>query len=193
MLTDKQQLFCEEYLKDLNATQAAIRSGYSKDTAGAIGFENLTKPVIQDEINRLQSKRSERTAISADRVLKELARIAFYDPKKIMSWGPDGVMLTPSDDLDEDDAAMVSEITQTTTEHGGSMKIKLHDKISALDKLGKHLKLFSDAAQMNLNITRMGAIQVEGSVKEGKQQNTMTLTFNIGDEPPALPQEKKDG
>ncbi len=74
-LTAKQQRFCEEYLIDLNATQAAIRSGYSEHTGQRIGSENLSKPLIADEISRLKSERSESTKIDAAWVLKELVDI----------------------------------------------------------------------------------------------------------------------
>ena len=74
-LTAKQQAFCEEYLVDLNATQAAIRAGYKTDSAGPIGSENLTKRNIQAEIARLQSERSKRVELTADAVLAEIAEI----------------------------------------------------------------------------------------------------------------------
>ena len=78
-LTDKQKFFCKEYIKDFNATRAAKASGYSEKTAGRIGGENLQKLEIQKEIKRLMSKRIERTEISADRVVQELAKIGFSD------------------------------------------------------------------------------------------------------------------
>ena len=78
-LTEKQKRFCEEYLIDFNATQAALRAGYSPKTAYSIGDENLRKPEIQSEIQTLIQKRSERTGISADTVITELAKIAFSD------------------------------------------------------------------------------------------------------------------
>ena len=76
-LTDKQERFCEEYLLDLNATQAAIRAGYSKKSAASIGNENLDKPKIKKHIYRLQEARIRRTRIRADRILKELENIGF--------------------------------------------------------------------------------------------------------------------
>ena len=78
-LTDKQKFFCKEYIKDFNATRAAKASGYSEKTAGRIGGENLQKLEIQKEIKKLMSKRIERTEISADRVVQELAKIGFSD------------------------------------------------------------------------------------------------------------------
>lgn len=78
-LTQKENRFCWEYLVDLNATQAAIRVGYSKRSASSIGYENLKKQKIQTYINRLMIWRSLRTQVTADRVLEELAKIAFAE------------------------------------------------------------------------------------------------------------------
>ena len=78
-LTEKQKRFCEEYLVDLNATQAAIRAGYKEKTARSSASENLTKPDIQQYLRELIDKRSERTGIAADTVLLELERIALSD------------------------------------------------------------------------------------------------------------------
>ncbi len=69
-LTAKQEAFCKEYLIDLNATQAAIRAGYSKNTAQEIGYENLTKPLIAKTIDKAMAKRSAKTEITAEWVLK---------------------------------------------------------------------------------------------------------------------------
>ena len=78
-LTAKQQKFCEEYLIDLNATQAAVRAGYSKKRADQIGFENLRKPEIDERIAKLRKIQTKRTLITADRVLEELESIALID------------------------------------------------------------------------------------------------------------------
>lgn len=85
-LTSKQQLFCEEYLIDLNATQAAIRAGYSVKTSRVIGTENLLKPVIAEFIQKAMAKRSESTGVTAEYVLngiKDLTDnlVASEDPK----------------------------------------------------------------------------------------------------------------
>ena len=76
-LTSKQEMFCAEYLVDFNATQAAIRAGYSKKTAASIGHENLTKPGIVKRIRQLQKLKIMRTRIRADRIIEELEKIAF--------------------------------------------------------------------------------------------------------------------
>lgn len=74
-LTDKQELFAREFIKDLNATQAAIRAGYSGKTARAIGSENLTKPDIQQRVAELNQERLERVQIDADYVLRQAVKL----------------------------------------------------------------------------------------------------------------------
>ena len=76
-LTDKQKIFCKEYIKDFNATRAAIAAGYSKKTAYATGAENLRKPQLLKKINQNKAKRAESTEITAEKVVKELAKIGF--------------------------------------------------------------------------------------------------------------------
>ena len=82
-LTEKQKRFCEEYLIDLNATQAAKRAGYSENTASRIGAELLQKTSVLDFLRILREKQSERTGITADDVLRELKSIAFTEEVEI--------------------------------------------------------------------------------------------------------------
>lgn len=86
-LTPKQKAFVAEYLIDLNASAAARRAGYSEKTAHSIGDENLRKPEIAAAIASAQGERSKRTEVTADRVLKELAKIGFSDIRKAVKWG----------------------------------------------------------------------------------------------------------
>jgi phage terminase small subunit len=143
-LTPKQQRFVDEYLIDLNATQAAIRAGYSVKTAGSIGSENLSKPEIAAAIQVAVQARAARVGVTADSVLAELARIGFSDMKKFATWGPGGVSLVESDGLDADSARCVAEVSQTISAEGGSIKFKLHDKPAALVHIGKHIGMFAD-------------------------------------------------
>ena len=83
-MTDKQKRFCEEYMIDLNATQAAIRAGYSVKTANEQGARLLANVSVHQEIERLKAERSRRTGITADRVLQELARIGFVNPLDVI-------------------------------------------------------------------------------------------------------------
>ena len=89
-LTDKQKRFCEEYLIDLNATKAAIRAGYKEKTAYAQGQRLLKKVEAQEYLQELMDERSKRTEITADRVLQELAAIAFSDRTELAQVGESG-------------------------------------------------------------------------------------------------------
>jgi phage terminase small subunit len=138
-LTPRQQRFVAEYLVDLNATQAAIRAGYSPKTARATASENLTKPDIADAIAIEMARRSERTEITIDRVLRELAAIGFANAGDFFEWGPDGIVVKPKESLTREQQGVVAEVAQTFTKDGGSIRVKLHDKSSALEKIGRHL------------------------------------------------------
>lgn len=143
-LSEKAVLFVKEYLTDLNATQAAIRAGYSAKTANEQGARLLVNVSVRSAIESAQAERAGRLDITADKVLKEIARIAFGDPRDVMAWGPGGVELKDSAGLDEDQAMQVAEVTQTVSATGGSMKLKKHDKVKALELLGRHLGMFTD-------------------------------------------------
>lgn len=150
-LTPKQLAFCREYLVDLNATAAAIRAGYSPRTAKQTGHELMhDRPSVQACITKLQEERARRVEITSDAVVKELAKIAFGDPRKVMTWGPGGVALKSSGELTDDEAAMVSEVSETTTKDGGSLKLKTCDKIKALELIGRHLGIFIDKGELKL-------------------------------------------
>ena len=146
----RQKRFVEEYLIDLNATQAAIRAGYSVKTAYSAGQRQLKKVEVKNAVDAALEKRRKANEVTAEKVIKELARIAFADPRKIFSWGPSGVTLLPSEDLTDDEAAAVAEVSQTITESGGSIKAKLHDKGKALELLGRHLGMFVDKSKVEV-------------------------------------------
>lgn len=152
-LTPRQARFVEEFLVDLNATQAAIRAGYSAATANRAGPRLLSNVGIADAIRTAQAARSQRTAITQDRVLLELARVAFGDPRRVMSWGPEGVKLRPSTVLTDDEAAIVAEVSETRTEGGGSIRLKTVSKMEALRLIGQHLGMFPDKLNVNGTVT----------------------------------------
>ena len=146
-MTPKQRRFVEEYLVDLNATGAAKRAGYSAKSARTRGYRLLQNPEVAAAVAKAQDKRTARTQVSADRVVTELAKVAFGDPRRLLSWGPGGVVLRDSSELTEAEAALVSEVSETRTAAGGTRKVKLHCKLTALNALGKHLGLFGNTNQ----------------------------------------------
>ena len=152
-MTKKQKRFVEEYLIDLNATQAAIRAGYSPKTAKDIGCENLAKPIISGAIDKAMAERSRRTGINQDRILLELARIGLAKITDVVD--PDTGKILP--DASDDDLACIQSIKIKPNEFGTEREVKLYDKKSALVDLGKHLGLFKDKVElggdMELKIT----------------------------------------
>lgn len=145
-LNIRQQKFVLEYVKDQNATQAAIRAGYSAKTAQAIGSENLTKPMIAAEIQARIGKVLDKLEVSVERVLKERARLAFFDPRKFFD--ADGNLI-PIHQLDDDSAAVVAGMEIDTVGPKDkpivrTAKIKLSDKDKSLTALEKHLGMYSD-------------------------------------------------
>lgn len=173
-LTPKQRAFVREYLIDLNATQAALRAGYSAKTAYSQGERLLKHVEVDRAISAAMKMRSDRTEITADRVLKELAKIGFSDIRKAVKWhsalvteedNPDGgdiavikrivtnqVEIIASEDIDDETAAAISEISQSTS---GGLKIKFHDKRAALVDIGKHIGMFVERHEHsgNVNLT----------------------------------------
>ena len=157
-LTKKNEVFCDEYLIDLNATQVAIRAGYSVESAGSIGSELLKKPEIRARIDKAMAERSRRTGINADRVLRELARVAFVDPSQVIDLNtaevkPDAikddlaaiagmkVKYVPHKDFDEDGEPIIEQAIER--------EVRLADKLKALELCGKHLGMFADKVKLD--------------------------------------------
>jgi len=149
-LTPKQARFVEEYLVDLNATQAASRAGYSPRTANEQGARLLAKASVSAAIQAAQAKRSERTEITADRVLTELAKLGFANMADYLKVGPSGDPILDFSALTRDQAAALVEVTVEDFVDGRGedarevkrVKFKLADKRAALVDLGRHLGMF---------------------------------------------------
>lgn len=141
-LTPKQQKFVAEYLIDLNATQAAIRAGYSARTARNIAQELLTKPHIQAELQKRREKVEKKLEISQEMVIAELAAIAFSngaDYAKVVGNGVSSyVKFTPTDQLDPMKLKAIASIEESQN----GMKVKTHDKLRAIELLSKFMGWF---------------------------------------------------
>lgn len=175
-LNARQQQFCEEYLIDLNATQAAIRAGYSKKTANEQGARLLANVSIQEYVQQRRKVLQKGLEITQERVLNEYAKIAFFDIRKVYT---DSNSLKAVKDFDEDSAAVVAGIEVfeefsgygESREHiGNTMKVKLHNKVAALDALGKHLGLFEkDNNQKKPELQPLNDAQVDKLISELKK------------------------
>lgn len=169
-LTGKQQRFVDEYLIDLNATQAYIRAGYTaKGNSAEVNANRLLRNAkVQECIQKAMDERSHRTQITADRVLEEYAKIGFSNitdylkvsirERTIVIDGPNGpqfdkdmvqgVDLYDTDEIDPEKMRAVAEIKQTKE----GIALKLHDKKGALDSIARHLGMFKDRIDISGNI-----------------------------------------
>lgn len=142
-LTPKQRMFVEQYLIDLNATQAYKRAGYSAKTDRVAGVEShklLKNPKIEAAIAKAMDERSKRTEVTADRVLQELAKVGFSNITDFMEWQNGDIRLKDSSEID---GAVIQEVSESTLANGTTnFSFKLHNKMDALKSLGKHLGMF---------------------------------------------------
>ena len=151
-LTNKQKRFVDEYLIDLNATQAAIRAGYSEKTAKDIGCQNLAKLNIQAAFENAIAERAERTEITADRILKEIGLLALSDMKTFVRVDEGGaVQAIPFDSLPEEATRCIRKVKERrvikSTAEGDQImestyEFELYDKSRCLEMAGKHLGMF---------------------------------------------------
>ena len=170
-MTLQQQQFCDEYLIDFNATQAAIRAGYKENTAYSQGQRLLKNVEVREYMQKRMKKREKRTEITQDMVVNELAKIAFLDISKLYD---ENGMLKKIQDIDKDSVKAISSL-ETLEEYSGygedrekigdTRKVRLLDKTKALELLGKHLGLFTD---IKLNITNSDKLKDVFSQMNGK-------------------------
>jgi len=152
-LTRKMERFAQEYVTDLNGTQAAIRAGYSPKTAKSKASDLLKDPRVQAAVEARLQELAERAKMTQEQVFQELVKVAKADMSTFAEWGPGGVVLKDSKDLRPEDTAAVSEISQTVTDAGGTRRIKLHDKLKALELLGRYFAMFSDNVNLKKDVT----------------------------------------
>lgn len=157
-MTDKQRIFCDEYLKDFNATRAykeAYPSCKKDETASAASSRMLRNVNIQSYIKEKKEQLKSKMEISQERVLKEMARIAFGDIRKLYN---ESGGLKNIQDLDDDTAAIITSIEsieefdgygQDREQIGYAKKVKTADKTKALDMLGKYFGMFKERVEVN--------------------------------------------
>jgi phage terminase small subunit len=170
-------MFVEEYLVDLNASEAALRAGYSPKSAKQIGTENLAKPSIAAAIEKRIADRVERIEISQDAVIQELAKIGFSTIADVAEWDGETVTVFASESRSKAALAAVSQVS--ASQHG--VTLRMHDKQSALVNLGKHLGMFRERAVLEV---RDGSQIVERLFSRLDE-----YAERIDDEPPKLVEE----
>lgn len=153
-LNDKQRLFAREYLVDRNATEAAIRAGYSKRSAYSTGHDLLKKPEIQAIISERTEKTFRKLEITAESVLTEIAKLAFVNMADFTVVDDKGNIRLNFSRVDDDRMAAVAEVTNEEFTYANEpnktvrrTKFKHHDKHAALVTLARHLKLLTDVQE----------------------------------------------
>ncbi len=152
MASKKQERFVEEYLIDLNAKQAAIRAGYKPNNADVIGYQLLQKTSVKNAIEIAMAERSRRTGISQDRVLYELAKMAFVNISDVVDLDNASVKA----DATEEDLACIQAVKIKPNEFGTEREIKMYDKKASLELLGRHLGIFKDNVKLDITPVVIG-------------------------------------
>ena len=169
MLTPRRARFVAEYMRDLNAAQAALRAGYAPKSARNYGKHLLHQPAVAREIARRMDAEERRSAIRADRVLDELIRVAFSDVRKYVTCENGRLALVKRDDLAPDDTAAVMAVSAGGAKSGA--RIRLHDKRRALRALARHVGLFEgrgfvDPAAMRAEADALAAALLEAAASD---------------------------
>lgn len=137
-MTSKQKAFCKHYIAcKFNASEAARRAGYSPHRVNVTSSQLLANPNIQSELDRLVKKEFSMLDRQALMMFKTIAHACQFDLRSAVSWGPSGVILKDSDSLEQMDALMISEVSETITKDGGSQKIKTISKERAWEMMAK--------------------------------------------------------
>jgi len=152
-INEKQKRFVEEYLKDTNGKQAAIRAGYAANSADVHAARMLANASVKEYLAARREKLQNKMEITQERVLKELARIAFFDSGKLFDDAGEPVPLSCMDEDTRRAIVGVEMVTKgnDTMGYGEVQKIRLADKKGALDSLSRHLGLFNDKLELNVN------------------------------------------
>lgn len=144
VITAKQERFCQEYIVDLNATQALIRAGYSKRGANATSAGLLVKSNIASRIEVLKAERAERLGVTQDMVVKELAVMAFTSLTDVVDITKTKARIKGPLEVDPVKLRAISELTEITNGNKVTKRIKMSDKKGCLELLGRHLGMFND-------------------------------------------------
>ncbi len=147
----RQKRFCEEYIVDMNGKKAAIRAGYNPKTATQQAARLLTYDNVLEKIQSLMEEQSKRTEVTADRVIKELAKVAFQNPSDVVDLNTGHILPDVStEDLSTISGIRVKKIPMKNGE-GEEIEMRFPDKVRALELLGRHLGIFSDKYKLTID------------------------------------------
>lgn len=163
---ERRKRFVSAYLKDFNATRAAIEAGYSENSAEMAGSRMMRNDKVQEAIKAASEKLCKKAEIKVEELVFELKNIALNDMRDVVEWGPGGVVLKRSSDLTPDVARTVSEVSESKNKEGSTYKIKTHDKLKAIEMIGRHLGMWKDQVDVNVNYKPIVIQKLDGSTIE---------------------------
>lgn len=174
--------FVQQYLLDLNVPRAAKAAGYSATMAASKCYMWVKDPdafpAVYKAIQQGMADRAARVEVTQDRVVKELARIAFLDPRKIVAWTEKGVTLVPSDELPDDDAAAIAEIAETQS----GIKVKFVGKIEALRLLAQHIGMDVDRGS-NVTVVNTSLADIIAGLTDDERKAIRPILERLAREP----------
>ena len=136
-LTPKQEAFATGVASGLSQAEAYRQAypkaqGWKDETVWSKASTMAKDEKVQARIQELRGKAAEANEVTIERIVAEVVKIAFANQRDLMTWGPQGVKLRASDELTDEQAAAVSEVAESVSATGGSLKLKTHDKLGAL-------------------------------------------------------------
>lgn len=164
-LTLKQSLFVSEYMKDQNGLQAAIRAGYTPKSAHAQACRLLKDAKVQAAIADRAEAAQVRSQVTVDRVLLEMARLAFADLTEVVQVKDGKVLIADTDTLSKDVRCAIAEISQSTGKTN-TLKVRMHSKEKALEMLGRHLVMFKDKLDLDVG---EGLVQLLSELRQRRE------------------------
>lgn len=156
-MTPARERFVEEFLVDMDPVAAALRAGYDKCNVRRDARRIMACPEVRRAITEAKKERACRLRVTQDRVVQELAAIGFASMADVCRWSGDSLELLDSALLTTEQAAAIAEITETTTSRGGTVRVKLHSKLKALEMLARHVGLYEE---------RMHGAEEDGHLKD---------------------------
>jgi phage terminase small subunit len=148
---EKHERFCQEFLIDLNRKQAYIRAGYRPKEAESSASRLYANARIRARIDELMAERSKRTGVTQDRVIRELARISFLDPTRIINLNHATIL----EGATEDDRAAIASVKVKEGEDFTEREIRFYDKTKTLEQLGRHLGMFKDGLSITVDLPKI--------------------------------------
>jgi phage terminase small subunit len=141
--------FCLEYLKDFNQTAAAIRAGYTAESAAKRGSLLIQRPEVQARIRAISEALLRRQEVTVESIVEEARRVAFADIRAVAEVRGGSVRVRDSAEWSDETASAVESVTETPTKHGSSLRVKLNNKLAALELLAKYKDIFPRTGSKN--------------------------------------------